>query len=95
MQEERRMKPKCYTRQFLLKTLLISLLIVLFVYHGTVLDAVLLFDVEGTVSEYSTVWCHINNNSALNCEVHMQTHVPSTSQCDVNFGSDIYKFCGV
>ena len=88
------MKPTCYTRQLLLKILLISLLI------GTVLLAALVFNLDllpfdlwGTVSGYSTVWCHINNNSALNCEVHMQTHVPSMSQCDVHLGSDIYNFC--
>ena len=90
--EKRRMKPKCDARQLLLKILLISLLIVLFVYRGTVLDAALMFDLGFTVSGYSTVWCHINN-SALNCEVHMQTHVPRTSQCDVHLGSDIYNFC--
>ena len=93
-QEERRMKPKCYMRQLLFKIVLISLAIILSVYRQTVLRAASLFDLWVTVSGYATVWCHIKGNSALNCEVRMQTHMPNTSQCDENLGSDIYNFCG-
>lgn len=95
------MKPKCYKRQLLLKICLISLTIVLFVFRGwvyfytlSVLRNVFLYDLGATIDGYATIWCHINNKSALNCEVHMQTHRPSTSQCGVNLGPDVYNFCG-
>ena len=100
-QGERRMKPECNKRRWVFKIFLISLMITFAVfrtwvsnYASLVLRNVLLFALGATLDGYATLWCHINNNSALNCEVHMQTHRPSTIQCGVNLGTDTYNFCG-
>ena len=100
-QEERRMKPTCYKTRFLLKILLILFVVILFVYRSLVLSvastvyhAIILFNLGLTTDGYSTLWCHVNNNSALNCEIQMQTHFPSTSPCVMNLGPDTYNFCG-
>ena len=81
----------------LLTILLISLMIALAVSRSSVshyASLVLHIFFGATLDGYATLWCHINNNSALNCEVHMQTHRPSTIQCGVNLGTDTYNFCG-
>ena len=88
------MKLQCSIIPFIIKIVLISLVVVGLVYRETVLVTVSMLNLGATVDGYATLWCNINNNSALKCEVHMQAHMPSISHCDANLGSDIYNFCG-
>ena len=98
------MKRKCSQPPSILKILLLIMIIcaVVFLFcgdsylekvRGKVYEAVFT-PIGATVDGYSTLWCNININNALNCEVHMQTDVPSTSQCSMNLGSGICNFCG-
>ena len=88
------MKWKCSMIALLLKMLLLFLVITVVVYRENVLSALSMINLGATLDGYSTLWCNINNNSVLDCEVHMQTHMPRTSQCNVHLGSGIYDFCG-
>ena len=100
------MKPKCSQPPSILKILLLTMIICTGVfffcgdsYYGKVREKVyeaVTKPIGATVDAYSTLWCNININinNALNCEVHIQTDVPSISQCSVELGSGIGNFCG-
>ena len=63
-------------------------------FQHEVISSVVGFITSTTANGYSTLFCNINNQSEIQCVVHMRESMPTIHDCEIKYGSDQFDFCG-